>query len=231
MMVIKDSTAEAKVQGAQENLSNQPLNQPLNQPSNQHLSFGESALIRAAARMGRLSKQFGWPALLLMALGPSYLFELSPSQLPWLLLFGMGPLFGGLLLRVWCRGYLRAEGFVLDGPYRYVRNPVELGAVLCFIGASVFLGLHAWYILALAVLAIVYLSVVGVATDRVLVEKHGTVYLRYMHRVRRWIPNGLPGTNRSYRNYSLLMGLKHERESLIWLIGLFAVFALKKRFG
>ena len=200
-------------------------------PSVQDGELRESALVRLAARMRHVSRAFGWPMWILMLIGPSHLREFPQEFLIVLFFFGLAPVLCGIWLRIWSRGFKRAEGFVLDGPYRYVRNPVELGALLGYVGAGVFLGLRGWYIALIIAIATAYLSVVGLANDQELLKRHGTTYLRYLRRVYRWIPRSLPATNRSYRNHSIREGLRLELESLIWLAGYVAIFAIKKRFG
>ena len=188
--------------------------------------LSESSLLVAAQFCRRMSRYFGWPALVLYWVGPDV--ELSALvDKKYLLLVGGPAVLLGLVLRIWARGYQRQEGFVLDGPYRYVRNPVELGAVLVYWGVGILLDVPWWYSSGLVLLAMAYLSLVGLATDRDLSLSLGPLYLRYARRVRRWIPSLLPGANRSHRTYSLFQALHFERESLLWALGFFVVMTLK----
>ncbi len=193
-------------------------------------TLNESALVSAAQLCRRSSRYCGWPVLLMYALGPAVDLTTFVNQ-KHLLLVGGPAILLGLILRIWARGYQRKEGFVLDGPYRYVRNPVELGAVLVYLGAGVLLDLPWWYVLTIGFLSLVYLSLVGLATDRDLSLSLGPSYLRYSRRVRRWIPSLLPSANRSHRTYSLFQAMHYERESLLWSFGFFVVITIKVQFG
>jgi protein-S-isoprenylcysteine O-methyltransferase Ste14 len=183
---------------------------------------------RIALKFRRISYQFGWPALFLFLVGPRSQVGQDSWAAVILLWLGIPAVLSGLALRVWSRGYFRMDGFVMDGPYRYVRNPVELGALFGFVGASITMGLPAWYTVLVLLAAVIYLSFVGLAADRLLVERHGGAYLRYARRVSRWIPNSLPAANRSNRSFSLLHALSFERESFVWALGYVIIFALRR---
>lgn len=180
----------------------------------------------AATKLSRASAQFGWPMLILYLVGPRLEFDDGGSL--FLLLAALPVFTSGVFLRLWARGFSRDEGFVMDGPYRYVRNPVELGALICFAGGAILMGHPTWYCILVLVIAMIFLSFVGTVKDRALAAKLGPVYLRYARRVGRWIPSHLPGSNRSNRSFSLMDGLKWERESLLWALGFILVYALRR---
>jgi protein-S-isoprenylcysteine O-methyltransferase Ste14 len=209
-MELYDSTTGASVQGG-------PMD--------------PSQLMSIAVWFRKISPQFGWPALVLLTLAPH-----STGGLGWteysgvFLALGLPVLLCGLALRLWARGYNRKEGFVIDGPYRYIRNPVEVGALLTYVGAGLVLGLPWWFTLALGLITIFFLSIVGLQVDRDLSLFFGRPFLRYSRRVKRWIPTRLPGTNRTDRNFSLSQAFLHEKESLLWICGFLVVFALRSRF-
>lgn len=136
----------------------------------------------------------------------------------------------GLFLRLWARGYQREEGLVTDGPYRHVRNPVELGALLVYLGAGIILGLQWWYNLLCAVIAWIYLTYVSLAFEQMQYLEYGPQYLRYSQRVRRWLPSPVPLTNRSSRAYSLRRALRVEaRDVVLWSLGYAVVYAIRRR--
>lgn len=190
----------------------------------------DSQLLALSQRLQKLAPQFGWPALTLLTLAPHSSLGLGwVSSIRSFLVFGIPIILSGLVLRLWARGYNRAEGFVIDGPYRYIRNPVEVGAVLGYLGCSLILGLPVWFILSLLGISVLYLSVVGLSVDQSLALKFGRPFLRYCRRVKRWIPSRLPGTNRTDRNFSLAHAITHERESLVWIVVFLGIFALRSR--
>jgi len=186
-----------------------------------------TGLMGAAAFARRISRQFGWAALVL--------FLVAPFSTPWgqpleRLAVAAPAFLLALGVRIWARGFHRNEGFVLNGPYRYVRNPVELGAVLAFLGGGIVLGLPLWYVPLVIGVAMAYMSFLAIANDKALVLQIGPSYLRYSQRVGRWWPNWLPGVNRATRNYSLMQAVKFEKESLLWAIGLGIVYGVRTHY-
>lgn len=188
----------------------------------------ERAFVRVARILRKASRQFGWPMLIFLLLGPGAVTTPHPEMFGLYLSIGSLPILGGLFLRVWARGYLREDGFVVDGPYRYVRNPVELGAISIYTGAGIVLGLAMWYLISVIFVAFTFLSITASVYEGELQVKYGGPYLRYCRRVRRWIPSRLPGTNRSARTFSVLHALKQERESLLWLTLYLIAFAARQ---
>ena len=188
-----------------------------------------SLLLLWSRRARKLAPQFAWPMLILFAAGPGLSILSDSSRWPWMFVASLPLFVCGLTLRLWSRGFYRKDGFVIDGPYRYVRNPVELGAVLCYAGVGLLLGLPNWYNFLCQVIAVAFLTFVTVDVDRELTNQFGTLYLRYSQRIRRWVPTSLPGTNRSKRNFSLLHALSNEIWSLFWVLGMGLVIFLRHR--
>ena len=113
-------------------------------------------------------------------------------------LFGFLLFLGGLILRWYSIGYLgryftvdvsiSAEHRLIDsGPYRFIRHPTYMGALLAFLGLGFCLG--NW-------LSILFLSVPIIGAflrririeERALVEALGEQYRAYMRRTKRLIP-------------------------------------------
>ena len=194
-----------------------------------------SKVVLFAAKLRQVSNQFGWPMLLLYFVSPSrdFMTSRAHSHAPrlsgpeWILSILL--ILASLALRISGRGYRRGLGPVFDGPYRYLRNPVQCGAAVCFLVFGWMMGLTWWSVLADLVIAVVYLTFVGAAYDRILIQDIGPVFLRYSKRVRRWWPSSLPGANRSNRSYSLSHALSHEKDSFIWFMGYLVVYTIKHR--
>lgn len=196
----------------------------------QEQSGAESSLVSSATKIRKYSRQFGWPFLLLLLVSPLNLLDFHESLLI-LFLIGCPSIGVGLALRLWARGYVGKQGvFVVDGPFRYVRNPVELGAVLAYAGAGIILGVQWWCNLGILVLAILYLSFVAIPVERQLYSDFGTTYLKYSQRVKRWWPSHYPAANRSNLSFSFLSAFANEKESLLWLAGYVCVYAIRRRF-
>ena len=82
---------------------------------------------------------------------------------------------------------------VIAGPYRYVRNPMYLGAAVALCGAAVFygslalIGYAALFLLAMHGFAVLY-------EEPTLVGLFGEEYQAYRRAVRRWLPRSSPVT-------------------------------------
>ncbi len=110
---------------------------------------------------------------------------------------GVLPIALGVLLNLWADGLFKRHGtevkpfrdssaLVLEGPFRFTRNPMYLGGLLILAGAGLLLGsLTPW----LVVLALTWLATAHfiVPEERDLERQFGVRYLEYKRRVRRWI--------------------------------------------
>jgi protein-S-isoprenylcysteine O-methyltransferase Ste14 len=192
--------------------------------------FRESPLVGAAANWGRLTRYFGWPMLALYLFGPSAI-EGSQGSFALYFFFGMPVILSAVALRWWCLGYARETSFIVNGPYRYVRNPVELSCVLAYLGAAILLRFPGWYTVLCGFLCALHMSFVAIAYDRQLLERYGSQYLRYVQRVRRWLPASLPATNARRPDYNLTRAVLADVGVWIWLVGFLTVFAVRTRYG
>jgi protein-S-isoprenylcysteine O-methyltransferase Ste14 len=105
----------------------------------------------------------------------------------------------GIALYAWCVWNFAAVGrgtpgpwdapsrFVATGPYRWVRNPIYVAALLVVLG-------EAWLFMSLPLLAYAgamavsfHLFVIGYE-ERTLRRRFGTIYFDYQRSVGRWIP-------------------------------------------
>ena len=80
---------------------------------------------------------------------------------------------------------------VIEGPYRYVRNPMITGVVTILLGEAVFVGS-----LAIAELAVIFFVINYVyfliSEEPGLVRRFGEDYKTYMTHVPRWLPRTTP---------------------------------------
>jgi protein-S-isoprenylcysteine O-methyltransferase Ste14 len=76
--------------------------------------------------------------------------------------------------------------FVASGPYRYVRNPMYIGAAGVILGAGMILSSPSIVLLTLPFLAIMHLFVV-LHEEQALTTRFGDSYLRYKSSVHRWL--------------------------------------------
>ena len=187
-------------------------------------------MVGAAAKWGRLSRYFGIPVLLLFLFGPPSIESSLPS-LPLYFVIAMPIAICALVLRWWCLGYVREKEFIVNGPYRYVRNPVELSCVLAYTAAAILLRFPWWYTLSVAALCVLHLSFVSIAYERDLLQRHGSQYARYAQRVRRWIPSSLPATNSQRPDYYVTRAIFSDLRIWLWLAAYLGVFAIRTHFG
>lgn len=114
-------------------------------------------------------------------------------------LIGLIPLAVGFAMVLWCLWEFATRGqgtpalfdppkkLVVRGPYKYVRNPIYIGAEFILIGLSILYGSVA--ILAYAVgAALVLHALVVYYEERTLARKFGDDYAQYKESVPRWIP-------------------------------------------
>jgi protein-S-isoprenylcysteine O-methyltransferase Ste14 len=117
----------------------------------------------------------------------------------WLRPVGWPLIAGGIALDLWCIAHfvLRGRGtpapfdppreFVATGPFRYVRNPMYLGAAATILGFGLAVPSPAVVLLSGAVLLWAHLFVV-LYEEKTLETRFGESYLEYRRRVRRWWP-------------------------------------------
>lgn len=110
---------------------------------------------------------------------------------------------GGALLALWCIATFIVVGrgtpapfdpprnLVVVGPYRWVRNPMYIGAALALAGAALFYESWALVGYCAAFLFVTYLFVV-LYEEPALRATFGDAYVRYCGRVGRWVPKRGP---------------------------------------
>lgn len=110
-------------------------------------------------------------------------------------------LLAGAILRVWGTAYLgsgvmrssamQGDTFVAAGPYRYVRNPLYLGAGLLSLGVSILMPPTGATFFLLAFSSFVLFLIA--AEERFLSAKLGDVYQQYLRQVPRMLPRMAAG--------------------------------------
>ena len=117
----------------------------------------------------------------------------------WSELAGTGLVIAGFALVLWCLVTFAFVGkgtaapfdpprrLVVVGPYRFVRNPIYVGAVVAMLGAAMVL--WSWWLVLYALVVLVVTHVLVILYE----EPHlrsvfGQSYEDYLHAVHRWIP-------------------------------------------
>ncbi len=134
------------------------------------------------------------PARLLSAVGVTRPASLGVAQVAGMVLAALG---AGLAVSCILAFALVGRGtpapfdpprrLVVRGPYRYVRNPMYIGAGLVLSGVALFYGTAALWAYVAACFVAAHLFVVFVE-EPTLRRTFGEEYLAYCRRVRRWWP-------------------------------------------
>ncbi|HXV85454.1 MAG TPA: isoprenylcysteine carboxylmethyltransferase family protein [Gemmatimonadales bacterium] len=131
-----------------------------------------------------------------------------PERLGAVQLAGMAMATAGAALALWCILSFALIGkgtpapfdpprrLVVRGPYRYVRNPMYLGASLALAGAALVYGTGVLWAYAAAFLGVMHLMVVWYE-EPTLRRSFGDEYKEYCRRVRRWLPRPSGGSARA----------------------------------
>ncbi len=121
--------------------------------------------------------------------------SLMPTPIP--LAFGLPVITIGASLFVWAiQAMIRAgtspdpteatKKIVVDGPFRFSRNPIYLSFTIIYVGVAVSTN-AVWPILLVPATILVLLRGVIEREERYLEEKFGQEYMQYKARVRRWV--------------------------------------------
>ena len=114
--------------------------------------------------------------------------------------------FVGAVITAWCIGVFITQGkgtpapfdppreFVSRGPYRYMRNPMYVGALIVILGGGMILGSPSIIGLSIAFGLLTHVFVL-LYEEPVLNKKFGDSYRAYCSTVNRWIPDGFKITN------------------------------------
>jgi protein-S-isoprenylcysteine O-methyltransferase Ste14 len=114
-----------------------------------------------------------------------------PDAIGWL---AGGIFVAGLALHVWsnvslARGERQASPLVMDGPFRYVRNPIYLAGITMLLGAGLLYPTWQPNDLVLPLLLIAYFHLAVVRIEEPALRQHfGPTYEQYCRRVPRWFP-------------------------------------------
>jgi protein-S-isoprenylcysteine O-methyltransferase Ste14 len=136
----------------------------------------------------------GWIGIAGLAAAVLLAWPLDPE--PRTVLIAAPLVLGGVALRVWARSYfqrgsdtrrIRSQRLIVQGPYRFVRNPLYLGNL------GIQAGLVAAYCgfpIGLGFAAFLWLTYHGVirSEEKVLLHSHGDAYQSYLEHTPRWLP-------------------------------------------
>jgi protein-S-isoprenylcysteine O-methyltransferase Ste14 len=132
-----------------------------------------------------------------LAMNLYYPLSLSSSETAVIMILGLGVIACGLAVGAWALSAMwRAEvsplpwkqpaRLVVDGPFRFSRNPVYVSLAIMYLGLSV--ALNTLWPPAFLVFAIIIVDRgIILQEERFLEKKFGEEYLSYKVRVRRWI--------------------------------------------
>lgn len=112
-------------------------------------------------------------------------------------LLGIVPILAGLLIGFWgvwqfrksranIKPFTQPDVFVIEGPYRFTRNPMYLGVVLMLLGAWVLMG-AVTPIVGVVIFAVTANQWYIPVEERMLQDRFGPNFDAYCSKVRRWI--------------------------------------------
>lgn len=171
---------------------------------------------------------FEWTSVLILASLPLEAFEENLLLRRIFFLIGVLSFGAGLFMRLWARGYNKKKRFILDGPYRYVQNPDELGSLLLYVGTYLALGVIWSWVLVISLLALAYFACVSGSYEEKLKKKIGATFPRYRLRVRRWFPSIYPAVNRSGEGFNFKKAIKEEYSTWVWILAIGLVVYLRR---
>jgi protein-S-isoprenylcysteine O-methyltransferase Ste14 len=79
-----------------------------------------------------------------------------------------------------------ASQLVVEGPYRFTRNPMYTGLTIAYVGAAALLG-SAWPLILLPIALVVLVRLVISREEAYLSDAFSSEYTAYRARVRRWV--------------------------------------------
>jgi protein-S-isoprenylcysteine O-methyltransferase Ste14 len=82
--------------------------------------------------------------------------------------------------------YEPTTALVIDGPFRFTRNPLYLSLTLVYLGITSLMNAF-WPLMLLPAALVIMQRGVIVREERYLESKFGEEYLRYKAKVRRWL--------------------------------------------
>ena len=143
------------------------------------------------------------PARVLSSSGIVGPVSIGPAQIAGLIVGALGA-----VIALWCiatfivigRGtpapFDPPRNLVVVGPYRWVRNPMYIGAALALAGAALFY--QSWALLGYCVAFLAVMSLFVVFYEEpALRTTFGDAYARYCQRVGRWLPGRPAGSSES----------------------------------
>ena len=146
-----------------------------------------------------------------------------------LMIFGAILMIFGEILRIISVGYLgvssRArtivtEKLVTNGPYAYLRNPMYVGNIFIYMGASIFAGGWLPYLLYLVILFFsIQYSFIAKYEEMCLEDTHKEKYTEYKETVPRFYPRLSPYPKKSKEKIELTSALISEKTTFFAIIG------------
>lgn len=144
----------------------------------------------------------------------------------------------GEILRIYGMSFLGAVGrtrsdstgatLITTGPFSYLRNPLHLANIIICTGMGIYAGVG-WLLIILVAAATFQYYCITKYEERLLLEKFGDEYQRYMDRVPAWVPNRIPTFAELEWPQSILPALHSERRTLTAIVLILLALMLTAR--
>jgi len=80
----------------------------------------------------------------------------------------------------------KSDRLVVDGPFRYTRNPMYLGFVIMLVGISFILGSVSAFLAPVVFFLVIHFTFIPFE-EKLMKKQFGKEYLEYKNRVRKWV--------------------------------------------
>lgn len=172
-----------------------------------------------------------WRNGLIIPIGLAWLAIAHPQRLPgWVLGLGAGLTVAGLAMRLWSAGCLiKNDKLSTGGPYRFLRDPMYFGSMLCVTGLLTAAGNFG----LLAAFHVVFHLFVMPRKQRQegqrLLRRFGADYADYVVSVSSLVPRLTPYESKEPTEFDFKHALVRNHEWGIWMlvVAIAAVLALK----
>jgi protein-S-isoprenylcysteine O-methyltransferase Ste14 len=171
------------------------------------------------------------PLLLIAIFYPQYV----PAMFRVYGLLGLSLVIIGEGIRIWSVGYAGGitrtrsgdlDKLVTTGPFAYVRNPIYIGNIIMYTGATLLLGCQFLVPIALVFFFVQYTFIVFYE-ENILEASFANEYIRYKEHISRWIPSFYIKLIPSEHRFRLREAVHSERRTLTAIVVLIGIALVK----
>jgi hypothetical protein len=161
-----------------------------------------------------------WRNGLIIPIGVGWLAIARPQQLPgWVLGLGAGLTVAGLAMRLWSAGCLiKNDKLSTGGPYRFLRDPMYFGSMLCVSGLFTAAGNFGMLVAFHIVFHLLVMPRKQHQEGQRLLRRFGMDYANYVVAVSSLVPRFTPYESKEPTEFDFRHALVKNHEFGIWLL-------------